>query len=150
MDFIFCCSDNCNVSVDADHSSLVRSSSFSSLWWYHLQNLSSDIFLVSSLQVSEPHQACFPASLCDILYIQSLPDRIIPYMISYCVAARPSSHHHLCYFQFLHVGASHWHCLKKICMHLPNTCGGGESGRNVGKNCLQGCLEESSEGKGLV
>ena len=33
---------------------------------------------------------------------------------------------------------SHWHCLKKICMHLLNKCGVGETGRHVGKNCLQG------------
>ena len=52
---------------------LFRSSSSSSPRWYHLQSLSSNVFLVSSLYVAKPPQSYFPAPLCDILYIQSLP-----------------------------------------------------------------------------
>ena len=44
----------------------------------------------------EPPESRFPAPLCDMFYLQSLNNRIIPYMVSYCVAARPSSHPHLC------------------------------------------------------
>ena len=64
MDFIFRRSDGSHVSVDTVHPSLLRSSSFSSPRWYHLQSLSSDVLLVSPLYVAKPHQSCFPAPLC--------------------------------------------------------------------------------------
>ena len=64
MDFVFRRSDGSHVSIDTVHPSLLRSSSFSSPRWYHLQSLSSDIFLVSSLYVAKPPQSCFPAPLC--------------------------------------------------------------------------------------
>ena len=35
------------------------------------------LVLVSPLYVSKSPQSCFPAPLCDILYIQSLPDVIV-------------------------------------------------------------------------
>ena len=47
MDFIFRRSDGSRISVDTVHPSLLRSSSFSSPRWYHLQRLSSGVFLVS-------------------------------------------------------------------------------------------------------
>ena len=72
MEFIFRHSDGSHVSIDTVHPSLLRSSSFSSPRWYHLQSLSSDVFLVSPLYVAKPPQSCFPAPLCDVLYIQSL------------------------------------------------------------------------------
>ena len=59
-----------------------RSSSFSFPRWYHLQSLSSDVFLVSSLYVAKLHQSCFPAPLCYVLYFQFLPDVIVSYMVS--------------------------------------------------------------------
>ena len=74
VDFIFCCSDGSHVPVDTVHPSLLRWSSLSSPRWYHLQSLSSDVFLVSPLDVSKPPQSCFPAPLCDVLYFTSLPD----------------------------------------------------------------------------
>ena len=74
--FIFRRSDGPRVSVDTVHPSLLRSSSFSSPRWYHLESLSSDVVLVSPLYVAKPPQSCFPAPLCDILYLQSLPDVI--------------------------------------------------------------------------
>ena len=37
--------------------------------WYNLQNLSSDVFFVSTLDVSKPPQSSFPAPLCDILFL---------------------------------------------------------------------------------
>ena len=46
MDFIFRRSDCSHVSVDTVHPSLLRSSSFSSPWWYHLQSFYYDVFLV--------------------------------------------------------------------------------------------------------
>ena len=49
MDFIFRRSDGSHVSVDTVHPSLLQSSSFSSPSWYHLQSLSSELFLVSPL-----------------------------------------------------------------------------------------------------
>ena len=72
MDFIFRRSDGSHVSVETVHPSLLWSSSFSSPRCYHLQSLSSDVVLVSSLYVDKPPQSCFPAPLCDVLYIQSL------------------------------------------------------------------------------
>ena len=77
MDFIFRRSDGYRVSVDTVHPSLLRSSSFSYPRWYHLQRLSSDVFLVSSIYVAKPPQSCFPAPLCYVLYVQSLPDVIV-------------------------------------------------------------------------
>ena len=47
MDFVFRRSDGSHVSIDTIHPSLLRTSSFSSPRWYHLQSLSSDVFLVS-------------------------------------------------------------------------------------------------------
>ena len=49
--------------------------------WYHLQSLSSDVFLVSSLCVAKPPQSCFPSPLCYVLNFQSLPDVIVSYMV---------------------------------------------------------------------
>ena len=77
MDFIFCRSDGSRVSVDTVHPSLLRSSSFSSPRWYHLQSLFSDMVLVSPLYVAKPPQPWFPAPLCDVLYLQSLSDVIV-------------------------------------------------------------------------
>ena len=53
MDFILRCPDSSHVSVDTLHPSLLRSSSFSSPRWCHLQSISSDVFLVSTLHVSK-------------------------------------------------------------------------------------------------
>ena len=82
----------------------------------HLQSLPSDVVLVSPLYVAKPPQSCFLAPLCDVLYLQSLTDVIVSHMVSSVwphgrVAAWPSAHLHFCLFQFLHVGASDWHCL---------------------------------------
>ena len=82
MDFVFRRSDGSHVSIDTVHPSLLRYSSFSSPRWYHLQSLSSDVFLVSSLYVAKPYQSCFPAPLCYVLYFQFLPDVIVSYMVS--------------------------------------------------------------------
>ena len=82
MDFVFRRSDGSHVSVDTVHPSLLRSSSFSSPRWYHLQSISSDLFLVSSLYVAKPPQSCFPAPLCYVLYFQFLPGVIVSYMVS--------------------------------------------------------------------
>ena len=82
MDFVFRRSDGSHVSIDTAHPSLIRSSSFSSSMWYHLQSLSSDVFLVSSLYVAKPPQYCFPAPLCYVLYFEFLPDVILSYMVS--------------------------------------------------------------------
>ena len=77
MDFIFRRSDDCYVSVGTVHPSLLRCTYFSSPRWFNLQSLSSDVFLVSPLYVAKPHQSCFPAPLCYVLYFQSLPDIIV-------------------------------------------------------------------------
>ena len=77
MDLVFRRSDGCHVSVDTVHPSLLRSFSSSSPRWHHLQSHSSDVFLVSPHYVSKPFQSCFPAPLCDILYLQSLPGVIV-------------------------------------------------------------------------
>ena len=82
MDFIFHRSDGSHISVDTVHPSLIRSSSLSSHRWYHLQSLSSDIVVVSPLYVAKPPQPCFPAPLCDTLYLQSLHDVIVSHMVS--------------------------------------------------------------------
>ena len=84
MDFIFCRSDGSHVPVDTVHPSLIRSFSLSSPRWYHLQSLSSDVFLVSPIGVSKPPQSCFPAphTLCDVLDLQSPPDVIVSHMVS--------------------------------------------------------------------
>ena len=47
-----------------------------------ISSLSSDVVLVWSFHVSKPPQSRFPASLCDILYTQSLPDVIISHLVS--------------------------------------------------------------------
>ena len=59
-----------------------------------ISSLSSDVFFVPPLHVSKPPQSRFPAPLCDILYIQSLPDVIISHMVSQCVV-RPHAHLHI-------------------------------------------------------
>ena len=46
----------------------------------HLQSLSSRIFLVSFSSHVHTTQSPFHAPLCDVLYIQSLPDVIIPHI----------------------------------------------------------------------
>ena len=88
-------------------SPLLRCSSLSSPRWYHLQSLSSDVFLVSHLDVSNPQESCFTAPLPDVIvsHVVGLPK---------CVAACPSAHFHFCQFQFLHMGASHWYCLHPV------------------------------------
>ena len=80
--FIFCRSDSSHVPVDTVHPSLLRSSSLSSPRWYKLQSLSSDVFLVSPHDVSKPPQYCFPAPLCGVLYLKSVPDVIVSHMVS--------------------------------------------------------------------
>ena len=82
--------------------------------WYNLQSQYSDILFVSPLDGSKPPPSCFLAPLGDILYFKSLPDVIVSHMVSFYVAACPSAHLHLCHFQFLHMGASHWHCLHPV------------------------------------
>ena len=81
MDFIFRCSDYSHVPVDTVHPYLLRSSSLFSPRWYHLQSLSSDVFLVSPLDVSKLAQSCFPAPRCDVLYFKTLPDAIVSHMV---------------------------------------------------------------------
>ena len=73
-----------------------------------------DVVFVSPLYVAKPPQSCFRTLLCDILYLQSLPDVIVSHMVSLCVSACPSAYLHFCHFQFLHVGASHWYCLHPV------------------------------------
>ena len=46
-----------HVSVDTVHQSLLRCSSYPR--WYHLQCLSSEVVLVSTLRMSKPHQLAF-------------------------------------------------------------------------------------------
>ena len=114
MDLVFRRSDGYHVSVDTFHPSLLRSSSLSSPGWYHLQSLSSYVVLVSSLNVAKPPQSRFPVPLCDTPYLQPLLDVFVSHTVSQRVAASPSAHLHLCHFQFLHVGASDWHCLHPV------------------------------------
>ena len=87
MDFIFRRSDGSHVAVDTFHPSLLRSSSHCYPRWYHFQSISSDVFLVSPLDVSKPPQSCFHAPLCDVLYFKSPPNVIVSHMVPYCVAA---------------------------------------------------------------
>ena len=94
MDFIFRRCDGSHVSVDTVHPSLLRSSSFSSTRWYHLESRSSDVFLVSPLYVAKRPQSCFPVPLCNVLYYsQSLPDVIVSHMVSFSVW--PHAHLHI-------------------------------------------------------
>ena len=72
MDLVFRRSDGSHVSIDTVHPSLLRSSSFSSPRWYHLQSLSSDVFLFSSLYVAKPPQSCFPAPLRGIFVLPTV------------------------------------------------------------------------------
>ena len=81
INFIFCCPDSSHVSVDTVHPSLLRSSSLSSSGWYHLQSLYFDVVLVSPLYVAKQPQSRFPAPLCDTLYLQSILDVFVSYMI---------------------------------------------------------------------
>ena len=93
MDFIFRRCDGSHVSVDTVHPSLLRSSSFSSTRWYHLESRSSDVFLVSPLYLAKRPQSCFPVPLCNVLYFQSLPDVIVSHMVSFSVW--PHAHLHI-------------------------------------------------------
>ena len=64
----------------------LQQTQFSSSQFRHgLQSLSFDVFWFSSLHVSKPPQARFPASLCDILYLQSVFvfGRMVIYTSSY-------------------------------------------------------------------
>ena len=79
---ILFCPDSSHASVDMVHLSLLRSSSSSSHRWSHFQSISSDGFLVSSLHVSKPPHSRFPAPLCGILHLQSLPDVIMFHIVS--------------------------------------------------------------------
>ena len=83
INFVFARLDSSHVSVDTVHRSMCWSSSPYSPKWYHLHCLSSDVFLVSSLEVPSPPQSRFPAPLCCVLYLQSLPYVIFSHMV-YC------------------------------------------------------------------
>ena len=78
-DFVFCRSHGSHVTVDTVHPSLLRSSSF--FFSQVVPSLSSDEVMVLLLYVAKPPQSCFPAPVCDIIYIQSLPDVIISYIV---------------------------------------------------------------------
>ena len=117
MDLAFRRSDDSHVSVDTVHPSLLRSSSLSSPGWYHIQSLSSYVILASSLYLAKPPPR-FPVSLSDTLYIRSLLDVYVSHMVSLRVVACPSAHLHCCHFQFLHLGATDWHCLHADCVIL--------------------------------
>ena len=82
MNSIYRRSDGSHVSAYPVHPSLLRSSSFSSPSWYHLQSISSDVFLVSPLYVAKPQQSCYHVILCYVLYFQSLPRVIVSHMVS--------------------------------------------------------------------
>ena len=86
MHFIVYFPDIPHVSVDTVHPSALWSPSSSSPRWYRLRCLSSDNFLVSSLHVSKPPQSHFSALLCDVLFIQILPDVTISLVVSWCLA----------------------------------------------------------------
>ena len=99
-----------HVPVDTVHPYLLLSSSHSSARWYHLQSISSDVFLVSPHGVAKPHQSCFPAPLCDVPYFKSLPDDII--VFTWYLSMWPHAHLHIFIdvtSNFFHVGASHWY-----------------------------------------
>ena len=114
MDFVFRRSDGSHVSIDTVHPSLLRSSSFSSPRWYHLQNLSSDVFLVSPLYVVKPPQSCSPDTslLCSLLSVSPCCHRFLHGLL--VCGHMPICKFHFCHFQFLHVGASHCHCLHPV------------------------------------
>ena len=54
------------------------------------------------------------APLLNILYLQSLPNVIISQIVPSYLAALPCTHIDLCHFPFLHVRASHRHCLHQV------------------------------------
>ena len=85
MHFIVYFPDISHVSVDAVHPSALWSPSSSSRR-YRLRCLSSDNVLVSSLHVSKPPQSHFSAPLCDVLFIQIIPDVTISLVVSWCLA----------------------------------------------------------------
>ena len=57
---------------------------------YHIQSLSSDVFLCSPLDVSTPPQSWIPAPHCDILYFKSLRDGIVSHTSNDTVTIRKS------------------------------------------------------------
>ena len=116
MDLIFRRSDGSRVSVDTVHPSLLRSSSF-----FFSQVVPSPQSIWSRY-VAKPSQSGFPSTLChviylqsppDVIYLQSPPDVIVSWYLK-GVSACPCAHLHVCHFQFLHLGASDWHCLHPV------------------------------------
>ena len=57
--------------------------------------------LATPLQMSKPPYSSFPVLLCDVLYLQCLPDVITPDVVSSCVIPCPSTHLHLYHFNSL-------------------------------------------------
>ena len=56
--------------------------------------LSSDVFVVSPLDVSKLPQSCFPVPLCDVLYVKYFPD--VSFMImSWSLSVWPHAHLHI-------------------------------------------------------
>ena len=92
MDFGFRRSDGSHVSIDTVHPSLLLSSSFSSPRWYHLQNLSSAVFLVSFLYVAKPPQSCFPAPLC---YVSTFSCSLMSSFLTWYLSVWPHAHLHI-------------------------------------------------------
>ena len=98
----------------------------------HLQSLPSDVFLVSTLNVSIPSQYCFPVPLCHVLYFKSIPHSLVSPFLAWSLSVWPHAHLHFCHFQFLHVWASDWHCFHPVELTgwtiilwiFPFTCGG--------------------------
>ena len=101
MDFFFCCPDSSYVSVDSVDPPLLQSSSSSSPRWYHFQSLSSVIFLVSSLHVSNPPQSLPCTSpWCSVLSVSPWSDHFSHGLFA-CGRMPIYTHLHLCQFQFV-------------------------------------------------
>ena len=61
------------------------------------------------------HLSCFPTPLCYVLYFQPLPDVIVYGLFSVWPHAHlKTANLHFCHFEFLHAGASDWHCLHPV------------------------------------
>ena len=115
MDFIFRRSDGSRISVDTVHPSLLRSSSFSSPRWYHLQRLSSGVFLVSPPTWPNHLSLAFlHLSVMFSIFSLSLMSSFLTWYLSAWQHAHMRIFISVTSMQLLHVGASDWHSLHPI------------------------------------
>ena len=89
---------NSHVPVDTVHPSLLRSSSLSSLRWYHVQILSSDVLLVSPLDVFQTTSillSCTYLQYCLSVMFSTTSLSLMSSFLTWSLSVWPHAHLHI-------------------------------------------------------